>query len=265
MLTLRCDQVRSRLSAFHDEELSFADRIAIADHLDGCPVCRIEAADLMDISQAMRDTARSDDVAWMAGLGLLESDMLMRWEAEENASLGQRIRGLFDDPQRATASLGLSVVASILLAVSAFMLGGQGPIWHPESLKAVLTTPTEGARTVDIYLPRTWVDLPRIDAEAAMPAALATLDAGDDQVAFAALVTAEGHLEDLEYLGHHGQPAKHKELSNLLNAAATARFAPARVAGAPVSFNVVWLVANTTVRAPLRASVRVRVDGWKML
>ena len=153
----------------------------------------------------------------------------------------------------------------MLLALSALMLGNQSPIRHPESLKAILTTPTPGARTVDIYLPRTWVELPRVDPEAAMPAALATLDAGDDQVAFAALVTAEGHLEDLEYLGHHGHPARHKELSNLLNAAATARFAPARVAGAPVSFNVGWLVANTTVRAPLRASVRVRVDGWKML
>jgi hypothetical protein len=132
-------------------------------------------------------------------------------------------------------------------------------------VRAILTTPTEGARTVDIYLPRTWVELPRVDAEAAMPAALATRDSGDDEVAFAALVTADGHLEDLEYLGQHGRPTKHRELSNLLNAAATARFAPARVAGSPVSFNVVWVVANTTVRAPLRASVRVRVDGWKML
>jgi hypothetical protein len=265
MLRLQCDQVRPRLSAFHDEELSFADRIAIADHLDACPVCRIEAADLMEISRAMRETARSEDIAWIPGLGRLQGDMLVRWEAEEKASLGQRIRGLFDDPQRASASLGLSIVISVLLAASAFMLGGKGPFWDPESVKAILTTPTEGARTGDIYLPRTWVELPRVDAEAAMPAALATRDAGDDEVAFAALVTAEGHLEDLEYLVQQGRPAKHRELSTLLNAAATARFAPARVAGSPVSFNVVWVVANTTVRPPLRASVRVRVDGWKML
>lgn len=264
MLTLRCDEVRPRLSAFHDEELSFADRIAIADHLEACPACRLEAADLMDISRAMRDTARSDDIAWIPGLGRLQGDMLERWNAEERASLGCRIRALFDDPRR-SASLGLSVVASILLALSAFILGGQNPIRHPESLRVILTTPSPDARMVDIYLPRTWVELPRVDAEAAMPAALATLDAGDDQVAFAALVTAEGHLEDLQYLVQNGQSTKHKELSNLLNAAATARFAPARVAGAPVSFNVVWLVANTTVRPPLRASVRVHVDGWKML
>jgi hypothetical protein len=51
----------------------------------------------------------------------------------------------------------------------------------------------------------------------------------------------------------------------LLNAVATARFEPARAAGAPVSQNVVWLVSHTTVRAPLRAYIHVRVDGWKML
>ena len=59
------------------------------------------------------------------------------------------------------------------------------------------------------------------------------------------------------------QPADARELSELLNAAATARFEPARAAGSPVSQNVVWLVSHTTVRAPLRAYVHVRVDGWK--
>jgi len=83
-------------------------------------------------------------------------------------------------------------------------------------------------------------------------------------------VTTEGYLEELEYLGvrshgHRSPAATHEELSQLLNAAATARFEPARVAGAPVSFNVVWLVTHTTVRAPLRAYVHVRVDGWKTL
>ena len=97
----------AELSAFYDEELPVADRIAIADHLERCPSCRLEAADLMDIRQAMRDTARSDDVRLVraAGLRLLQSDMLMRWEAEENASLGQRVRGLFDDPAEGNCEL----------------------------------------------------------------------------------------------------------------------------------------------------------------
>ena len=64
--------------------------------------------------------------------------------------------------------------------------------------------------------------------------------------------------------GRRGLPT-HEQLSELLNAAATARFEPARAAGTPVSQNVVWLLSHTTVRAPLRAHVHVRVDGWKML
>ena len=38
MLTWSCEQVRAELSAFYDEELSVADRIAIADHLDRLPI-----------------------------------------------------------------------------------------------------------------------------------------------------------------------------------------------------------------------------------
>jgi hypothetical protein len=122
------------------------------------------------------------------------------------------------------------------------------------------------ARTTDIYLPAVEL-LPRAYADAIMPATVVNGD--DEEVAFAALVTAEGYLEEVQLIGERtrgrlGLPT-HAQLSELLNAAATARFEPARVAGAPVSQNVVWLVSRTTVRARLRAYVHVRVDGWKML
>jgi hypothetical protein len=109
--------------------------------------------------------------------------------------------------------------------------------------------------------------LPRADADAIMPATVLNRD--DEEVAFTALVTVDGYLEDVEMIGdriqgRHTLPT-HAQLSELLNAVATARFEPARAAGAPVSQNVIWLVSHTTVRAPLRAYIRVRVDGWKML
>ena len=268
MLTLSCDQVRAELSAFYDEELPVTARIAISDHLEACPACRVEADDLSAISQALRATARVDDVAAMPGLNRLQADILERWDAEENASLSRAIRNLFDDPRRASTSLGISVVASLCLAFGAFVLA-QSPIRHPESLKAVMTQ-GERARTTDIDLPEAFVELPRANPEAVMPATVVNRD-GDEEVAFAALVTADGHLEELEYLGENNSrgrrspPATHEQLSQLLNAAATARFEPGRVAGLPASFNVVWLVTHTTVRAPLRAYVHVRVDGWKTL
>jgi hypothetical protein len=39
-------------------------------------------------------------------------------------------------------------------------------------------------------------------------------------------------------------------VDTLLSTASLARFEPARVDGLPVAVNMVWLVANTTVRAP---------------
>ena len=148
--------------------------------------------------------------------------------------------------------------------MSAFVLA-QSPIRHPESLKAAMTLSSR-ARTTDIDLPSVEL-LPRAYADAIMPATV--VNGMDEEVAFAALVTADGYLEELELIGErtrgrHGLPT-HEQLSELLNAAATARFEPARAAGTPVSQNVVWLLSHTTVRAPLRAHVHVRVDGWKML
>jgi hypothetical protein len=264
MLTWGCHQVRAELSAFRDEELPVSDRIAIADHLDACPSCRLEAADLELIGEALQASARIEDVATMPGLRRFPTDVLERWNAEERASFGRTVRNLFDDPRRASASLGVSVVASMCLAMSAFVLA-QSPIRHPESLKAAMTLSSR-ARTADVYLPAVEL-LPRVQAEAIMPATVMNRD--DEEVAFAALVRTDGYLEDVELIGDRvgGQRTlpTHSELSELLNAVATARFEPARAAGAPVSQNVVWLVSHTTVRAPLRAYVHVRVDGWKML
>ena len=264
MLTWNCARVRAELGAFFDEELPVADRIAISDHLDGCASCRLEADDLQLIGEALQSTARVEDVAVMPGLSRLQTDILERWSAEERASLTRTIRNLFDDPRRASASVGVSVAASLLLAAAAFFVG-QSPIRHPESLKAAMTLSSR-ARTADIYLPAVEM-LPRAYAEAIMPATVMNRD--DEEVAISALVTVDGYLEDVKLIGDRVQGRRnlptHAQLSELLNAVATARFEPARAAGAPVSQSVVWLVSHTTVRAPLRAYVHVRVDGWKML
>jgi anti-sigma factor RsiW len=264
MLTWSCEQVRAELSAFYDEELPVADRIAISDHLDGCPSCRLEADDLELIGEALQSTARVEDVAVMPGLSRLQTDILERWNAEERASFTRTVRNLFDDPRRASASVSVSVVASMCLAMGAFVLA-QSPIRHPESLKAAMTLSSR-ARTADIYLPSVEM-LPRVDADAIMPATVLNRD--DEEVAFTGTVTVDGYLEDVAMIGDRIQGRRslptHAQLSELLNAVATARFEPARAAGAPVSQNVVWVVTHTTVRAPLRGYIHVRVDGWKML
>ena len=151
MLTWSCEQVRAELSAFYDEELPVTDRIAISDHLDGCPSCRLEADDLELIGDALQATARVEDVAVMPGLNRLQTDILERWNAEERASLGRTIRQSLRRPaprirqrERIGGRLAVSRDGAFVLA--------QSPIRHPESLKAAMTLSSR-ARTADIYLP----------------------------------------------------------------------------------------------------------------
>lgn len=267
MLTAACAYVRGELSAYHDEELPISDRIAIADHLQNCPACAVEANDLRAISEALRTSGRDEEVAWMAGLGRLQSDIIERLDAEEKASFGRRVSELFDDPRRASMSLGMSIAASICMAVCALLLA-RGPAGDPNSLRAVMTGK---ARTVNIDLPPDPpVELPRADAEAVMPAMVVSYSGGDDSAsAFAVLITSNGDLTDLEFLGGQSRGRKtpratREQQSVLLNAVATARFKPARVAGSPVDLNVVWLVTHRTVRPPLHARVEVRIDGFRL-
>jgi hypothetical protein len=269
MLTWSCERVRCELSAYYDEELPITDRIAIADHLDDCPGCAVEASDVRAISEALQVSGRSDDSGWMPGLGRFQSDILERWAAEEQASLTRRIRNLFDDPRRASAIVGVSVVASLCIAIGSLVIA-QGSVGRPDSLRALLMM--QEPRDSDIYLPEDSVELPRADASAVMPAAVMNGYGDEESVAFAALVMADGHLTDLEILeeqlsrrGRRAAPPTAEELSEMLNAAATARFSPARVGGEPVSLNVVWMLTHRTVRAPLHARIYVREDGCKAL
>ena len=63
MLTMNCADVRRDLSAFHDEELSIGERIAIADHLDNCSACAVEADDLLAMGDALQAESHAEHVA----------------------------------------------------------------------------------------------------------------------------------------------------------------------------------------------------------
>ena len=57
-----CVEVRERLDAFHDGELSVHDRIDIQRHLDECVTCNLEANELVSISTTLRElTAQVTD------------------------------------------------------------------------------------------------------------------------------------------------------------------------------------------------------------
>jgi hypothetical protein len=72
----------------------------------------------------------------------------------------------------------------------------------------------------------------------------------DTMLAVSAVVTRAGRVSDLEVLGN----ARHgSQVSSILDAISQARLQPAELAGSPVAVNLVWLLAQTTVKPKSRS------------
>src|SRR6187549_3117525 len=257
MLMIKCADVRRDLSAFHDEELSVGERIAIADHLEHCPGCAVEAEDLLMVREALQSANHAELVACGPMISRVQSDVIERLAAEESVSFSTWITELLDDRRRAFATTGAALAACLLVILGVLQLG-IGRKGQPDSLAALLE-----------HEERMWaarserpVMLPRVNPETIMPAAVVNQGDGEESSsAFAATVTQEGNLSQLEFLGDqqlNRSVVTQKLLeSNLMAAAATASFQPASKGGAPVPLNVIWIVTHRTVRAPMQ---RARVE-----
>ncbi|MDD5720651.1 MAG: zf-HC2 domain-containing protein, partial [Candidatus Krumholzibacteria bacterium] len=244
--------MRPQLSAFHDEALSVEERIAIAGHLRDCPACEVEAEDLRTIREALRGAAAAVQTDWNPELSWMPFEVLERVKAERTQSLASRAARLWDDPRRLWTTCG-AVVVSTSCAMLVVGVLAQAARSGALSLATAVQSLLE-ARPARAFGP---VILPRVNSDAVMPVAVMSEMEGDDAVsAFTAVVTPDGNLVDVQLLEPDDpavarQPQRQRLKSGLLAAAATARFEPARITGAPVAVNVVWLLAHTTVRAKL--------------
>jgi Putative zinc-finger len=260
MLTMSCAEVRRELSAYHDEELSIGERIAIADHLENCPGCSVEADDLMAMRDALQAGHHSDQVAWGPMLARLQSDVVTRLAAEERVAFATWARELVEDRRRVLTTVASMVVACVLVVFGLCQLS-RGTVEHPDSLQALL----EHEQKVWAARAEMPVMLPRVNPDTMMPVAMVNQGDDDESLsAFSALVTSDGQLAQLELLEEQSETpaakhASHKQLeSDLMAAAATASFQPARqAAGGPVALNVVWVVTHRTVRPNAHARVEV--------
>jgi hypothetical protein len=257
MLSMSCVDVRRDLSAYHDEELSIGQRIAIADHLDHCFACAVEADDLIAIREALQAHSRDGHAACAPVLSRVQSDIIERLAAEESVSLATWVSELLEDRRRAFATTGAALAACLLVILGVCQLG-LGTKGHPDSLAALL----EHEEKVWAARAETPVMLPRVNPETIMPAAVVNEAEGDESYsAFAAVVTSDGNLSKLEFLGDQqvARSVAQKQLeSNLMAAAATASFQPASKAGEPVPLNVIWIVTHRTVRGSTHARIEVR-------
>jgi anti-sigma factor RsiW len=233
MKLLTCASVRRRLTAFHDRELPPEDFFAVCSHLKDCPPCAREAGDLDELRSLLRASVPSP-AGERTDLSGLRADILSRLQQEHDASWGSRLERFWDDVH--LVWIGMAAAAASL--VCGTMMAGLLHYASPErndSLAAMI----QALASRDPYM-----QLP--SPGDVVPASFMSGMSEDEAVlTLSAMVTREGRVDDLELLS---SDQDRQRVDHLMDAISRARFQPARQAGSPVSVNMVWLLAHTTVR-----------------
>jgi len=257
MKVLTCAATRRRLDAYHDEELSFSDQIAVSSHLEWCDDCAEALDDLRRLRDALRQ-ALPGRVALSVEQDLnLQATVVNRIKAEERLSFSAWLQEAFADMHLVYAGLSAVAAAIACLAVTLGMMRF-ATNERPDSTAAMVrmfATPGSNLYPVSAS-PR--VRMPRALDEPiwATPADI------DAHYTLSAIVTREGRVGSLEILNSTGgrwipsDGAEAKAVEELIGTVSRARFEPASIliepssmTGLPVAVNVVWIVAQTTVRA----------------
>ncbi len=254
MNRLACRAARRHLSAYADGELPTDQQIAIQAHLSSCRLCADEAQKVGSIGSALRSgTPRSRGDG--RDLVSLAMSVVSRFKAEQDQSVWNRLGRAFEDMHLVWAALGATAasLACIVIINGMLVLAARE---RPDSLAGVLAALSSAGSNANPALLGGGMLAPRADADTVMPAAIVSYGGtGDAAFALAAVVTREGILSNLEWLGSEnasGQ-ADRREWLDVLDAASTARFEPARYEGSPVAVNMIWLLARTTVRGKAHA------------
>jgi anti-sigma factor RsiW len=259
-----CRSIRRLLSAFHDKELPVEEHIAVENHLRTCRTCAREARTFGAFGEALRQRASAGKGRSFRDLVSLSSRVVSRYNAEREQSFSRRFERVIEDLHLVWAAVGAASASVVCVAVisSMLVLASQE---RPDSLAGLLAALASPGTSGSPAWAAGNILAPRADADAVMAAAIVNQGRREDVVfALAAVVTRDGTLSNLELLGSQrgaGQ-ADHKELVDILEAASTARFEPARYAGSPVAVNMVWLLTHTTVRGRPRATSD---PGWRHL
>ena len=260
MTALSCAAVIELLEAFYDGELPVDRQIAVSSHLDHCESCGAALADFESIGSLLRAEAPGrvplpcDEAAGQM------SAIVNRLKVENDASLAMRVRELFDDRHVLYAGFG---AAAATVACLVIMLGMMrfGTSERSDSLAGMLNVLSTPALDEHPIVIRPIV----VDARVMMPRALDSMfsngDFGDEVLAVSGVVTSEGRVANISVLdatsADEGMAASGaKRYESLVDAVSRVQFQPVMKEGSPVSVNMVWFVANTTVRGAGRKHIR---------
>lgn len=250
MTLMTCSSVRRRLDAFYDRELPVRDLIAIEHHVGSCPPCARELRAITAIGDGLRLAAAPGPADDWTGL---QPGVISRMRVEQNASLAARARRAIDDVHLVWIGLA-STAATLVLAGSILSIVHSAPD-RSDSLAAVFAM--MGAEAGSDLNPAsldgrglnkgpTPVLVPTVPQDGVVYATLERYTVPEDMmVPFSAKVTKEGRVERIRMLGGE---AESREIQDIVDALSRGRLEPAQYGGAPVAVNLVWLLANTTVK-----------------
>src|SRR5438128_1392166 len=250
MTSLACTAVLQQLQAYHDDELRVADQIAVATHVDGCATCREALTELQALGDALRAAAPGRTPLPCDEAAGFRSTVVNRAHVEDEASLLASIRDIFEDRRVVYSAFGgaTATLACLVIMLTMMRFAGNERTDSLAGMMNVLKAPAVVAEPIVI---RPVV----VDARVMMPRALDSFsdsEVGDAVLALSGVVTSEGRVSNIEINDGLGGVAMAsmdaKSLKTLVDAAARTRFEPVMKDGEPVSVNMVWFVAHTTVR-----------------
>ena len=245
-----CTAALRQLQAFHDDELTVPDQMAVSAHLDRCENCRDALTELDGIGDWLRASAPGRTPMSCDEVAGFTSAVVNRSRAEDAASLGAWLQEVFYDRRVVYSALGATAATLACLVIMLGMMRfGAGD--RTDSLAGMMNLLSEPAIAEQPIVIRPVI----LDARVMMPRALDSYSdsgAGDSVLALSGVVTSEGRVSNIEVNDGNGGIAMAsmdtKRLENLVDAVSRTRFEPVMKEGAPVAVNMVWFVAHTTVR-----------------
>jgi hypothetical protein len=240
MRVLACEQVREELTAYHDGELSIEAQVLVQSHLQECVACRLEAAALVDLSDALRTMASSVPGRVVRDSGSITGAVLERIRVERQFSLTSQLRDWFQDMHLIWAGLGASFAMFICVFASAGVLHAASRE-RPDSLAGIISTIASGSGD----------PIRLADTAFENHALLDRTEALDADLMLSAFVTRDGRIQNLELLEEQARALRVQPevVLAMVEAASRARFSPSQIGSAfPGGVNVVWFVTSTTVK-----------------
>jgi hypothetical protein len=232
MKLLTCASVRRRLTSFHDRELPIEDYFAVEAHIESCPPCAKEAAGLVELRDLLKATR--PPLSERLDLRGLRADILSRVKQDYDASWPARLQRAWDDVHLVWIGMAAAMASLICGTLMAGMLQYASPERN-DSLAAMIQALASRDPFMQLPSPGDVVPAGLMDS----------MTEGEAVLALSAMVTREGRVNGLELISND---PNQRQMAELLDAVSRARFQPAQQAGSPVSVNMVWLLAHTTVR-----------------